>query len=110
MDMASDGTDRWSQLRARALRAPEDQEQYRRTRESTMAIRRVLQVIDVERERAGLSKSELARRIGASPATVRRLFTSPSANPTLKTIVDLFDALEVDMELRSRRESASSPE
>jgi transcriptional regulator with XRE-family HTH domain len=72
----------------------------------------MLQMLDAERERAGLSKAELARRIGASPATIRRLFTSSHANPTLRTIVDLFDALDVEITLRHRHEQAAddSPE
>ena len=102
------GSSRWSQLREQTLSTPEGRERYDRTRESVIAIRRMLQMIDSERERAGLTKSELARRIGASPASLRRLFTSPSANPTLKTVIDLFDALDVEIELRPRRDAGAS--
>src|SRR4051812_12196594 len=116
--MTSAGSDRWSEIRARTLSTPAAREQYQRTRQSVIAIRRMLQMLDAERERAGLTKTELARRIGSSPATLRRLFTSPTANPTLRTIVDLFEALDVDISLRPRKrrrdrkgvESASSPD
>jgi ribosome-binding protein aMBF1 (putative translation factor) len=108
--MTSAGSDRWSEIRTRTLSTPELREQYERTRESVIAIRRMLQVLDAERERAGLSKSELARRIGASPASLRRLFTSPTANPTLRTIVDLFDALGIEMVVRPRRKQRTGEE
>jgi ribosome-binding protein aMBF1 (putative translation factor) len=105
--MASTRLSRWSEIRERTLSTPEARERYRRTRATIEAIQRMLQVIDAERERAGLSKSELARRIGTSPATLRRLLTSPEANPTLKTMIGLFDALDVEVELRPRREQRS---
>jgi ribosome-binding protein aMBF1 (putative translation factor) len=102
--MAPGGPDRWSVIRERTLSTPEVRERYRRTRAHVEGVRRMLQIVDAERERAGLSKSELARRIGTSPATLRRLLTSPTANPTLKTLFDLFDALDVEVEVRPRRE------
>jgi len=93
---------RWSAIRDRALAKPLARERYDRTRNSVLAIRHVLQAIDGERERAGLSKSDLARRVGTTPAAIRRLFTSPSANPTLRTILDLSDALNLEVSLRPR--------
>ena len=100
--MADPGSGRWAQIRDRKLSTPALREQYERTRDSIITMRRMLQRIDAERERAGLSKSELARRIGAHPATVRRLFTSPTVNPTLKTIIELFMALDLELEVRPR--------
>jgi ribosome-binding protein aMBF1 (putative translation factor) len=94
--------DRWSELRAKTFPDAAARERYERKVKSIVAVRRMLQLIDSERERTGLSKSDLARRIGVSPATVRRLFTSPTSNPTLRTIVDLFTALDLDIEVRPR--------
>jgi ribosome-binding protein aMBF1 (putative translation factor) len=93
---------KWSEIRAKMLSDPVARERYERKVRSIVAIRRMLQMIDAERERAGLSKSALARKIGATPATVRRLFTSPTSNPTLKTVVDLFTALDLEIEIKPR--------
>lgn len=100
--MAASRSDRWSKIRERTLVDPATRARYERTRRSVLATRQVLQLIDAERERAGLTKSELAERIGTSPATVRRLLTSDSANPTLRTILDLFDALDLEFALQPR--------
>jgi transcriptional regulator with XRE-family HTH domain len=40
-----------------------------------------------------LSKAEVARTIGAEPATVRRIFSSTNANPTLGTLAEVAAAL-----------------
>ena len=104
--MAVSRSDRWSTIRERTLEDPAARARYERTRRSVSAIRHVLQMIDAERERAGLTKSELAARIGTSPAVVRRLLTSESANPTLRTVLDLFDALHLEFALQPRRASA----
>jgi DNA-binding phage protein len=51
-----------------------------------------------------MTKAELAREIGKNPASVRRLFTAP-ANPELRTVVAMADALGADVVIvpRSRR-------
>ena len=100
--MAVEHADRWTRIRERRLIDPATRERYERTRRAVTSIRRVLQTIDAERERAGLTKAELAGRIGASPAAVRRLFTSNAANPTLRTILDLSGALDLVLDLRPR--------
>ena len=93
---------KWAAMRDRRLADATSREQFQRTRITVIEIRRLLQRIDAERERAGLSKSELARRAGTTPAAVRRLFTSPSANPTLRMVLDLFDALDLEITLQPR--------
>jgi ribosome-binding protein aMBF1 (putative translation factor) len=93
---------RWSQIRDKKLRDPTIRERYEQTRRTMASIRQVLQLIDTERRQAGLTKAELATRIGASPAAVRRLFTSGSANPTLRTVLELVDALDLEMSLTPR--------
>lgn len=50
----------------------------------------------------GLSKAHLAREIGKHPASVRRLLTAP-ANPELRTVVALADALDADVQVVPRR-------
>lgn len=98
--------DRWSEMRARALADPAARDRYERTYQYVRTIRRVLQAIDAERERAGLTKAELARQIDANPATIRRLFTSSTSNPTLKTVVELADALGLEVSVQARAGSA----
>lgn len=53
----------------------------------------IVNTLDDAREAAGLSKAELARAIGAEPATVRRLFSSEHVNPTLGTLAEVASAL-----------------
>ena len=101
-EATSSRPNKWAELRAKTFPDPASRERHARRVKSIVAVRRMLQMIDAERERTGLSKSDLARRIGVSPATVRRLFTSPTSNPTLKTIVDLFTALDLEIDVRPR--------
>lgn len=54
---------------------------------------RVVDALDVAREEAGLSKAELARAIGASQPSIRRLFTGAHRNPTLGTVSEVAAAL-----------------
>jgi transcriptional regulator with XRE-family HTH domain len=53
----------------------------------------MINALDEARASAGMSKAELARVIGTEPATVRRLFSSHSANPTLGTLAAIAAAL-----------------
>jgi DNA-binding phage protein len=100
--VVTSGPGRWEQIRARKLAGPDVQARYERTRRSVSSIRQLLQLIDAERRRAGLTKAELAERTGASPAAIRRLLTSDGSNATLRTILDLLDALDIELALRPR--------
>ncbi len=60
--------------------------------------------------RAGMSKTELARRVGVNPSAMRRLLTAETANPTLKTMLGLFDALGLEVSLTSSRCTAAQGE
>jgi transcriptional regulator with XRE-family HTH domain len=53
----------------------------------------IINALDEARISAGLSKAALARAIGAEPATVRRLFSTNRANPTLGTLAEVAAAL-----------------
>jgi len=55
--------------------------------------------LDKARIRRGLSKAELARRIGAEPAVMRRLLSADGQNPTLTTLLKVATALGMAMEL-----------
>ena len=62
-------------------------------------IDRLVNELDQAREAAGLSKAELARAIGAEPASIRRLFASGHSNPTLGTLAEVASALGMQVTL-----------
>lgn len=64
-------------------------------------IDRLVNALDAAREAAGLSKAELARAIGADPATIRRLFASGHSNPTLGTLAEVASALGMQVTLQA---------
>lgn len=99
---------RWAEIRERTLADPVMGERYERTRRSVLATRRLLQLIDAERERAGLTKAELAERVGATPSAVRRLLTSEGSNPTLRTLLGLFDALDLEFSVGPKKRARKS--
>lgn len=98
----------WEELRESVLNTPEKRERYERSKRALILARKILMQIDAERERAGLSKAELARRIGSTPSVVRRLFSAEASNPTLRTVLDLLSALDMAVELRPARGDAPS--
>jgi ribosome-binding protein aMBF1 (putative translation factor) len=107
--MAETTTGRWEQIRTRTLETPERRARYERTKRQVIATRHILQQIDKERERRGMTKADLAYRIGATPSVVRRLFSSEASNPTLGTVVAMLDALDLGVQVRRssrRRRSA----
>jgi transcriptional regulator with XRE-family HTH domain len=59
----------------------------------------ILGQLDEVREKIGITKAELARAIGAEPASLRRLFASNAANPTLGTLADMAAALGLRVSL-----------
>lgn len=87
-------------LRESRLRDPEFRAEYERASAEITQIDAILQTLDDLREEAGLSKAEIARRIGKNPASVRRLFTA-QVNPELKTIVALAYALNAELRIVS---------
>lgn len=59
----------------------------------------VLSALEEAREKRDLSKAEVARRMGRKPEAVSRLLRGAGANPTLATLVELADALEIEINL-----------
>lgn len=88
--------DRWMQ-------DPEFAESYRQHRARIDAIDTLMQALDEERERQKLSKADLARRIEAEPAAVRRLFTESRPNPQIGRLVDIAHELGMEITLTKRR-------
>lgn len=88
--------DRWMQ-------DPEFAESYRQHRARIDAIDTLIQALDEERGRQHLSKADLARRIEAEPAAVRRLFTESRPNPQIGRLVDIAHELGLEIKLTRRR-------
>ena len=92
--MAEKTAGRWGQIRTQKLDSPDARERYEQTRRAVLQTRLLLQLIDAEREKAGMTKAELAERVGTNPAALRRLLSSESGNPTLRTIISIADEAE----------------
>jgi transcriptional regulator with XRE-family HTH domain len=71
----------------------------------------LLRALDQVRESLNISKEELAQRMDRTRPSVSRLFSDPESNPTLDTITDVLDALEVtaDVTLRPRTSPEENP-
>jgi transcriptional regulator with XRE-family HTH domain len=82
----------WDDLTANA-EDPEFVREYIIASVRVSTIDTIVNALDEARTSAGLSKAELARRIGAEPATVRRLFSATAVNPTLGTLAEVAAAL-----------------
>jgi len=92
---------------ARRLQDPDFQFEYgqaSREIDQTMA---VLRTLDARREEVGISKAELARKIGKRPEAIRRLF-SAGGNPELNTVAAM--AAVLGGEVRTVFPSASPKE
>lgn len=76
--------------------------EYERARREIEQIDAVIRSLDELREDAGMSKAELARRVGRNPASIRRLFTSEQARPELSLIISIANALDASVEIKTR--------
>ncbi len=102
-DQAPEVRGEWEDYRDALLQDPEARAEYARTYRDTLFLRRLLQQVEAARIAAGLSKAELARRVGVNPSAMRRLLTAETSNPTLKTMLGLVDALGLEVTLQSSR-------
>jgi ribosome-binding protein aMBF1 (putative translation factor) len=84
------------------LRDPAFRAEYERTRRELEQVNEIVRRLDVLRVEAGLSKADLARGIGRNDAVIRRLFTA-QANPELRTVAALADALDADVRIIPRQ-------
>ena len=76
--------------------------EYERAQGEIQQIDAVIRSLDALREDAGMSKAELARRVGRNPASIRRLFTAEQARPELPLIISIANALEASVEIKRR--------
>ena len=76
--------------------------EYERARGEIEQIDTVIRSLDELRQDAGMSKAELARRVGRNPASIRRLFTAEQARPELPLIISIANALDANVEIKAR--------
>jgi DNA-binding phage protein len=81
---------------------PEFRQEFERSSREVAAIDDIVHMLDDLRAASGLSKAELAREVGKNPASIRRLLTS-RANPELRTVVALANALDAEVKIVPRR-------
>jgi DNA-binding phage protein len=86
------------------LKDPEFAREFHAARSEIAAVDKAtnafLHALDKARIKRGLTKAEVARRIGAEPAVMRRLLSADGQNPTLTTLLKIAAALRMEMELR----------
>jgi ribosome-binding protein aMBF1 (putative translation factor) len=82
--------------KAERMRDPEFRSEYERARSEIDLIDSVVRSLDELREHKGTSKTDLARRIGRNPSSIRRLFTAQS-NPELRLVVQIANDLDADI-------------
>lgn len=83
-------------LERRLREDPEFRAEFERQRREIAQIDLVVRQLDELREKAGMSKAELARSIGKEPSSIRRFFTA-DVNPELKTVAAVADALGAEI-------------
>lgn len=94
----------WDDL-AEDLKDPEFLREYVVESMRIATVDNLVNVLDEAREAAGLSKAGLARAINADPATIRRLFSGGSSNPTLGTLAEVAAALGMRVTIEPLPES-----
>jgi DNA-binding XRE family transcriptional regulator len=95
-------TSYYEQRRQEWLADDEARAEYERARREIEQIDAVIRSLDELREDAGMSKAELARRVGRNPASIRRLFTAEHARPELPLIISIANALDASIEIKRR--------
>ncbi len=85
---------------ARSKKPNELAEAHAKAKREIAAIDSIVRALDEARERAHLTKAELARRSGMPAETVRKLFTAQGVNPELATISRIAAQLGLKLTLR----------
>jgi DNA-binding phage protein len=93
-------------LRARDMEDPEYRAAYERAAREIAQTDAVIRALDTLRTDLGMSKAELARRVGRNASSVRRLFMAGQARPELPLIVAMADALGAEIRIVPRRRRA----
>jgi ribosome-binding protein aMBF1 (putative translation factor) len=93
----------YERFRSQNLEDAEFRAAYDRAAREITQIDAVIQTLDALRVDLGMSKAELARRVGRNASSVRRLFTAGGARPELSLIVSLADALDAEVRIIPRK-------
>jgi transcriptional regulator with XRE-family HTH domain len=91
----------YEQYRAKRLSDPRFRALYEQKRAEIDAIDTILSHIEQRREELGLTKTDVARLVGARPESVRRLLSARSSNPTLFTIMKLASVLGMEVDIKA---------
>ncbi|WP_019873988.1 helix-turn-helix domain-containing protein [Sporichthya polymorpha] len=75
------------------LADPGFRRQYLLESERIATIDRIINQLEEVREQLGMSKADLARAIGRTPESIRRLMTAKSVNPQLSLVTEIASAL-----------------
>ena len=81
------------------MKNPEYADTFEREHAYTQAVDRLVNELDEIRNKLGLSKAELARKIDANPSIARRLFSAEQPNPTLSTVVKVLHAMGYELQI-----------
>jgi DNA-binding phage protein len=84
---------------ARRMEQPEFAEAFEQAHARIAGIDSLIRAIEHVLGAKGMSKAELARRIGAKPESVRRLLSDPRGNPTLSTILKVLNEVGLHLEV-----------
>jgi len=87
---------------AAQMKDAEFKREYESARREIDSVDAFVRALDARREATGITKAELAKRVGMKPEVVRRLFTASEPNPTLDTVVRLAVALGCNLGLEPR--------
>lgn len=89
----------WSDLHSEIQMDPEYASDHLLEWVRISTVDRIVNDLESERERLGMSKSELARAVHRDPAAVRRLLSQAAGNPTVETISSVAAAMGMKLEL-----------
>jgi len=80
------------------LFAFEDRDNFERRVKALVARNKLLSTLESVREAEKLSKKDLAERAGLDAASVRRMLTAETANPTTENAFLLLSAMDIKLE------------
>jgi transcriptional regulator with XRE-family HTH domain len=84
---------------AQRLEDSEFRRAFERARAETNGVDAIVNQLDELRVEHGMSTADLAREIDKNPSSIRRLLTLDGANPELRTVVTMANALDADLRL-----------
>lgn len=90
----------FEERRRALLENPETRQEMEINTRALISTSNLLNQLDQLREEQGLTKKELANLAGIEPASVRRLLSGQSPNPTLNTVMKLLAALDSSLSIQ----------